>query len=303
MKSNYNMISRTGFRTFLAAVLLTGIVNGSYAGNEGTRVPPIVSAKWLAENRTNPDIVILHVAPVKRDYETGHIPGAEFLWPGYIIISTETETTLSAPVENITKVLRTLGVNNNSHVVLCGIYGNIIPVCRVFVNLEHVGLKGRVSVLDGGFDAWKAAGYEVSAVTPVVKKGKFTATVNNNLADGNWMIKNLTNKSYSIIDARAKPLYDGTTGLPRAGHIPGAKSLPQTVLYDSKTFQFIDAEKLSEAFRNLEIPSGGKPVLYCHTGNQASVAYVAALAAGYDPVLYEGSMEEWASRFDLPVEK
>jgi thiosulfate/3-mercaptopyruvate sulfurtransferase len=303
MKPNYNMISRSGFRTFLAAVLLTGIVNGSYAGNEGTRVPPIVSAKWLAENRTNPDIVILHVAPVKRDYETGHIPGAEFLWPGYIIISTETETTLSAPVENITKVLRTLGVNNNSHVVLCGIYGNIIPVCRVFVNLEHVGLKGRVSVLDGGFDAWKAAGYEVSAVTPVVKKGKFTATVNNNLADGNWMIKNLTNKSYSIIDARAKPLYDGTTGLPRAGHIPGAKSLPQTVLYDSKTFQFIDAEKLSEAFRNLEIPSGGKPVLYCHTGNQASVAYVAALAAGYDPVLYEGSMEEWASRFDLPVEK
>jgi thiosulfate/3-mercaptopyruvate sulfurtransferase len=267
MKSNYNMISRTGFRTFLAAVLLTGIVNGSFAGNEGTRVPPIVSAKWLAENRTNPDIVILHIAPVKRDYETGHIPGAEFLWPGYIIISTETETTLSAPVENITKVLRTLGVNNNSHVVLCGIYGNIIPVCRVFVNLEHVGLKGRVSVLDGGFDAWKAAGYEVSAVTPVVKKGKFTATVNNNLADGNWMIKNLTNKSYSIIDARAKPLYDGTTGLPRAGHIPGAKSLPQTVLYDSKTFQFIDAEKLSEAFRNLEIPSGGKPVLYCHTGS------------------------------------
>ena len=109
MKPKYNMLSRTGFRTFLAAILLTGIVNGSFAGNEGTRVPPIVSAKWLAENRTNPDIVILHVAPVKRDYETGHIPGAEFLWPGYVIISTETESTLPAPVQDITRVLRSHG--------------------------------------------------------------------------------------------------------------------------------------------------------------------------------------------------
>jgi len=284
-------------------VLLTIFVSNTFAGNEGTRVPPIVSAKWLAENRSNPGLIILHVSPVRRDYETGHIPGAGFLWPGYIIISTETESTIPAPVENITKVLRSLGVNNDSHVILCGIYGNIIPVCRVFVNLEHVGLKGRVSVLDGGFDAWKAAGYEVSAATPVVKKGKFTANINNNLVDGNWMIKNLTNKSYSIIDARAKPMYDGTTGLPRAGHIPGAKNIPPADLYDPKTFQFFDPEKLTQVFKNTEIPSGGRPVLYCHTGNSASVAYVAALAAGYDPLIYEGSMEEWASRVELPVEK
>jgi thiosulfate/3-mercaptopyruvate sulfurtransferase len=303
MKAKNFMIIQSGYRVILATVLLIMMVNSSYAGNEGTRVPPIVSAKWLADNRSNPDLVILHVSPVKRDYETGHIPGAEFLWPGFIIISTETETTLPAPVEDITRVLRSLGVNNNSHVVLCGIYGNIIPVCRVFVNLEHAGLKGRVSVLNGGFDAWKAAGYEVSTVAPVIKKGKFTATINNNLVDGNWMIKNLTNKSYSIIDARPKPQYEGISGLPRPGHIPGAKSLPQTELYDSKTFQFIDAGKLSETFRNLQIPAGVKPVMYCHTGNQASVAYVAALAAGYDPIIYEGSMEEWASRFDWPVEK
>jgi thiosulfate/3-mercaptopyruvate sulfurtransferase len=156
---------------------------------------------------------------------------------------------------------------------------------------------------DGGFDAWEAAGYEVSTLTPVIKKGKFTAAINMNLVIGNWMIKNLINKSYSIIDARAKPLYDGTTGSPRAGHIPGARNIPPTELYDPKTFQFFDSEKLSQVFKNMEIPASGRPVLYCHTGNSASVAYVAALAAGYSPLLYEGSMEEWASRFDLPIEK
>jgi rhodanese-related sulfurtransferase len=149
--------SNSACRVFLASVVLTMIVNSSFAANNGPVVLPIVSAKWLAENRTEQGLVILHVAPVKRDYNSGHIPGA--------------------------------------------------------------------------------------------------------------------------------------------------KNLPQTELYDSRTFQFIDAGKLSEAFKNLKIPAGGKPVFYCHTGNQASVAYVAALAAGYDPIIYEGSMEEWMSRTELPVEK
>jgi thiosulfate/3-mercaptopyruvate sulfurtransferase len=265
--------------------------------------PVLVTCQWLDENISDPGLVILHISAIVRNYENGHIPGSRFLWPGWLSVSNETETTVPAGIKQIKKVLEGLGISNKSYIVLCGSGVNLVVVSRVFVTLSHYGLAGRISILQGGFEEWKASGMKVSSERPEFKKGKLVLIKQDNIVGADWMVSNLKSETYYIIDARSEASYDGTSGTPRQGHIPGAKNLPASSLYDAKTWHFASEEKIMELFNRLDIPHNARPVFYCGTGNSACIDYVAALIAGYKPILYDGSMEEWSSRLDLPMEK
>ena len=105
-----------------------------------------------------------------------------------------------------------------------------------------------------------------------------------------------------MLDARSKEEYDGTKteeGVARPGHIPGAVSFDWTTTVADGRFR--EQGELRRLFTAAGATDGKEVVTYCRVGTRASAVYFAARLLGYRVRLYDGSMNEWAGRRELPV--
>jgi thiosulfate/3-mercaptopyruvate sulfurtransferase len=163
-------------------------------------------------------------------------------------------------------------------------------------------MKGKVSMLNGGVDAWKKAGFEVTKDTPKVKEGKFKYAIDPVIVDRQYVAKSLTSPTTTVIDCRPTNVYNGDpVGYPRDGHIAGAKSLPYTEMFDANNTLKSD-EDLQKYFTGIDASKGKELVTYCFIGQTASVVYLAGRELGYSMKLYDGSMQEWSRYKELPME-
>ncbi len=150
----------------------------------------------------------------------------------------------------------------------------ISPVARVNVELDNVGLGNRTHILDGGYDAWKAAGGSIDE------------------------------KNMAIVDDRAPEFYDGSArghSAARAGHIPGAHNVYFLTLADSVKNTYLTPQQARAKLVTAGVLLDRSVVVYCHIGQTASVDYVQLRRLGVPVKLYDGSFEEWSRHTDYPV--
>jgi len=264
-----------------------------------------VSTQWLSENLSDRNMVVIHVAFNRREYLTGHIPGARFLWYNWLAVSNPDASTEMPSVEQADTLFESFGITPNSAIVLCFGGANVSPTTRMLLALSYFGFGNQTSVLDGGLDAWKSEKRTVSTETPVVKRTPLTLKVTPSvITDADWVKANLANAGVCIVDARGKNFYDGNGGgILRTGHIKGAKSIPFTTVVDT-TNRLKDIATLQKMFEDAGVKKGMKVVSYCHVGQQATVIYSVAKLLGFDAAVYDGSFEDWNVRGeDYPVEK
>ena len=274
----------------------------------------LVSAQWLEEHLGDPDLVILDATVSvesgadgnlqsvngRANYEAGHIPTAGFADLLGELSDAESPLQFGMPSpEEFAAAMGALGVGDDSRVVIYDDMGSSWAA-RVWWMLRWVGFD-RAALLDGGLDAWTAAGGELST-EPVLRASR-TLTVNLRpelIADQEEVRASIGNDAVNLVDALPEVHYRGEwTMYGEPGHIPDAINVPVNSLFD-ETGHFHSDEKLSEL---LVGDQGGRTITYCGGGIAASAdAFVLTRLGFTDVAIYAASLEEWTANPDNPME-
>ena len=202
--------------------------------------------------------------------------------------------------------LSSVGFANDMQAVVYDRNGN--NYCgRLWWMLKWVG-HDAVAVLDGGLQAWQAAGGEVRAgAEPSHFQSNFEAGPPlRTLVTTDEVARALGQAGQTLIDARAAPRYRGEVEPldPVAGHIPGALNRPfaSNLGPDGR---FKPAGQLRAEFEQLLQGRDPRGVVHhCGSGVSAVPNLIAMEIAGFAPTaLYAGSWSEWCRTPGLPVEK
>src|SRR5262245_4177824 len=172
--------------TGMALALVFGLAGPAAA----EPVTPLVSPAWVKERLADPDLVVLDIRSAidggaAEAYLKGHIPGAvhsDYDKAGWRV--TRGGIPLMLPtVPELEKLIGELGIDEDSHVVVvpAGVHASDFgSAARAYWTLKFTGLA-KVSILDGGFAAWKAEGLPIESGPKPPSPKIFTAALDKQL--------------------------------------------------------------------------------------------------------------------------
>jgi thiosulfate/3-mercaptopyruvate sulfurtransferase len=271
----------------------------------GPRPPVLLDVRWRL---TGP--------PGWDSYRAGHLPGAGFV---------DLDRDLAGPpgpggrhplpaASQFQAAMRRVGVRDGWPVVVYD-EADSTAAARAWWLLRYFG-HDQVRVLDGGYQAWLAAGQPVEA-------GPGPAGAPDGAADGftarpgglpllDAASAAALARDSVLLDARAAERYRGAVEPvdPVAGHIPGAVSAPTTANVTAAG-RFLDPDALGRRFAALGVPvsdagagpAPGAPLpgVYCGSGVTAAHEVLALDVAGIPAALYVGSWSDWITDPARPV--
>jgi thiosulfate/3-mercaptopyruvate sulfurtransferase len=272
---------------------------------------PLISAADLLARVADPELRIVDVRfdlsdpeAGRRAYRAGHLPGAVYL---------HLDEDLSGPLRPegiggrhplpdpaaLAQRLGRAGIGDAHEVIVYDDAGGAMAG-RLWWLLHWIG-RPRVRVLDGGLQAWTAAGGGLSDDPVAPRPAPSSADPRDALVVSAERLRELAGRNDTfLVDARAPERYRGETEpLDRkAGHVPGARNRPFAGNLEDGRFR--SPEALRARFAPAE--AARHTIVYCGSGVTAAHDALAMVAAGLPiPLLYAGSWSDWSSRDGWPV--
>ena len=282
-----------------AQMLIDGDHLETRLGDERLRVYDCTT--WL---RLDPPR-IYRVESGRAAFESGHIPGADFLdLTGELSDAASGFNFMMPAPEALAKTLGAHGIGRDNEVVLYS-RDNIQWATRVWWMMRAIGFNS-ASVLDGGFDRWQTEDrptttaiqkYPAASLRPCPRTGMF--------CDSAAVLAAMKEPDTCVINALRASLHDGSEAVNygRPGRIPGSINVPGISLLDPDTKAYRPLPELKRIFSEVGALDAEKVVIYCGGGIAATSDAFTLMRLGKDSVtVYDASMSEWANDPSLPME-
>jgi thiosulfate/3-mercaptopyruvate sulfurtransferase len=263
----------------------------------------LVSSEWLAQHLGVADLVVVdsswHMPASGRsgreEYLAAHIPGARFLDIDDLSDRNDPAPHMLPSAEEFGAAMTRLGIARDERIV---VYDNapIHTAARGWFMLRHFGAT-QVAILDGGFRKWLAEGRPTESGEPQTRDTRFEAQEHRGEVATKQEI--LGGMRQPLLDARGKARFEGSEADPRPGvapgHIPGARNLPFSALYDDNGC-FKPRDEIERLFAAAGVDAAQPFVASCGSGVTAnSLIFAAHLLGNEGARLYDGSWGEWGA--------
>lgn len=271
---------------------------------------PLVSAEWLKANISAPDVRVVDATwfvpwmkqetTAREAWRREHIPRSVFFDIDEIADETSPYPHMMPDAVKFSSRVRKLGIGDGNRVVIYD-RNRFVASARAWWMLRVMGHRD-VTVLDGGLQAWIAAGGEIEDLPTPPGERHFTPRVRSDLLMDARALEQLVGTDRAqIIDSRPEDRYHGRMPEPReglpTGHIPGSVNVPMNLVFDA------EGKMKSAAELAAILPDPSKPtVTTCGSGVAACVTALAYARFGnWDVAVFDGSWTEWASDPSRPI--
>jgi thiosulfate/3-mercaptopyruvate sulfurtransferase len=270
----------------------------------------LVDTQWVENHLNDSSIRIVEVDENPALYAEAHIPGAiGFDWKKDL--QDQVKRDFLGPAE-FGDLFGSRGISSEHTIVLYGDRNNWFAAYTYWY-LKYYG-HNDVKLMNGPREKWISEGRPTTTDVPSYELQTFTAQEGDqSIRAYQHEVMGALDSGTRLVDVRSPQEYSGELiamagyeqeGAQRAGHIPGAASVPwaQAVQEDGT---FKTADELRQLYTAKGVVDGQPIIAYCRIGERSAHTWFVLheLLGEEDVKNYDGSWTEWGNMVGVPIEK